>query len=140
MPTYREIDIHGVVDYAQLASSQQLRLATNTLTDQPIRGDQILLKFTLYQAEGATTPFAIPAGAGLELVITANYEATVESEVLCYADDTQFDPTLWADFDRTVGKVAVLLDTNTTNLLTELGTSANGTYHVALIMTPPGGS
>jgi len=140
MAAYKTIDIIGAVDHAKLCDDQQIVLQAQTLAAAAIRGEQLLLRFTLYMAAHDDTVFNIPAGAGLEFVLTDGYQATLESQVLAYADDTEFDSTLWGSWSKSGGKVCCAVSLNTSNLLAALGSDASATYHAALLMTPPGGS
>jgi len=139
MATRRTIPVSGAVDHAKLTDALGNLLSLNEFTGVVIRGDEIVFQFTLFQEAGSVVPYDIPNAAGLELIITSAFQVNQSSQVVMYADDTQFQASLWADFDRDTGKVACQVTANTINLLAALGTAATGTFRCALIMTPVAG-
>lgn len=140
MAVYKTIDIYSTVGGAVLTDRHGFNLSVNTLTSAIVRGDYLILRWHLYQTQYSNAAFAIPDGAGLECIVTSAFQVKKGSTIMAYADDTMFKASLWTDYDRSQGKVACELITNTTNLINDIGTEADKNYWCALVMTPPGGS
>ncbi len=140
MSVLKIIDLYAAVDIAELTTTQARRVPANEWPSGRItRGDELNLRWHMFSHESALGTFAIPLGAGLEFVVSTTFQIYDDSQILAYAPDSEFDPALWASYDRASGLVACRVNTNTTNMLAAMGTDDEQTYYAALIMTPPGG-
>jgi len=112
-------------------------LKSNILPQQPVRGDQVLLRLTLYTNYQTTTAYALPTGGMLEFVIARVYGAGT-NDLKVYSSDALFRPTDWKGvYSFTNGKICCRLDLDTDGLVDDLGTTEDSAlYYCELVLTP----
>lgn len=137
MASFKIADIYAGVSEALLCTSAGDPLPDNRATVRLIRGDVLLLRFHLFEALRSIVPFNL-AGGQFEFVTATRYAVTSESDVMLYADYTEFAPSLWPLWSLASGRIACLVNSNTTNLMAALGTTASVDYIAALRWFPPG--
>jgi hypothetical protein len=127
------ITMRAAVDFAVRSDTTSDNVAVNEFT--VIRGDELLIRWTLFRQLGSTAGFSIDESAGLEFVAALNPDA-VGHQICMYSDDGKFISTDWTDFDRANGMVSCRVSTDTTNLIDAMSGNETRTIPAALIMTP----
>ena len=86
----KAIDLYVSAAEATLVNSSGEGAINNVISDGIIRGDQSLLRFTIFDKLESTNGFEILVGDGLEFVVATNLVAD-DIEIVAYADNDQFN-------------------------------------------------
>jgi hypothetical protein len=105
-----------------------------------IRGDQVLLRWKLWQAENLVTGMNLTNVDGFEFVATVRsvFGVRKAADVLLYASSSQFKPTDWTGsggWSLANGRICCRANTNTTNLLAAIGTEETLLIRAGLFAT-----
>jgi hypothetical protein len=120
MATRKTVDIYAAVDSGRLTDASAVELRDNVLPHNLYRGDELLLRFTLFGTAGSTTAFALPLDSFMECAVA---ETTLPDDYMAYSDDAQFVAADWSAYDKAGGKVSCRMSTNTTNMISNSATS-----------------
>lgn len=137
MPNRKVIDIYVGVRENKLTDSNGFATTANILDQEPLRGDQVLQRWHLFEAVNGTTAYVLPEGGEFEFVCSTAKNANSTTRRV-YSDDADFNPADWADFSKGSGKICCRVDYDKKKLTSDLGTTlVSGTYFAELVMTPP---
>jgi len=118
----KTIDINAAFDFASVTDTQAILTQGNRFTRTIVRGDELLLRWTMQAfANDATAP-DLSDVVGLEFVAIQQgaYGARDSADVVLYSSDNQFNPADWPEYDLSAGKFCCRVNTNTTNLSTAI--------------------
>jgi len=135
MATRKVIDLYVAADTGRLTDASAVTLRDNIVSARIIRGDELLIRWTIFATENSTTAFALPLDSGLECAIA---ETVRPSDYMGYSQDTDFVAADWSSYSKANGKVCCRMSMNTTNLIDNIVSATSKDYLIELVMTEEG--